>query len=485
MTDDQILVHRVLNAVPARSYAMNALLSLLRVEVSRDVPTAAISCERRPVLRVNPDFVREHCRTDEHLFLLVMHELYHMLLGHTRLFPRVTPAHNLAFDAVINALLALQHPERAYTSFFLDLYGRESGVLRLLAPPDGVALAGPTLAALHQLLYGSGQTTSEEVFHAVVRTGQAVPGADGTDAPILLGSHGGSPLTGDDDDGWGTAGPIDPTFVEAVREIVERWPPPDSPIRGRSLSDLLGRDRVAQAPVGRRVRAAVRLALLAAATPSRSSISRGAGLVRAQVVVPELRDRRGAVLRAAGRTPLFYDSAVYSPRGRHEGQARVYFDVSGSMDGYIPHLYAALASLRDHIQPQVGLFSTKVVTVPLADMVRGRADTTGGTDIGCVVDDIVARRPRRVLLITDGYVGRVSPADVARVGRAGVDVRVLLTPDGWRPDLAQLASRVDELPDLQSDDAWKLMTDRHHQVRPFIVSSDPSSSGPTGIVSSN
>ena len=47
----------MLDAVPAGSYAMNALLSLLRIEVTRKVPTAAVSCERRPVLLINPDFV--------------------------------------------------------------------------------------------------------------------------------------------------------------------------------------------------------------------------------------------------------------------------------------------------------------------------------------------------------------------------------------------------------------------------------------------
>jgi predicted metal-dependent peptidase len=148
MTDDETLVHRVLNAVPARSYAMNALLSLVRVEASREVETAAVSCERRPVLRINPDFVRARCRTDEHLFLLVMHELHHVLLGHTRMFPCATWAHNLAFDAVINSLLVLQHPERAYTSFFLEIYGAEKGVARLLAPPDGRPIAEPASPAL-------------------------------------------------------------------------------------------------------------------------------------------------------------------------------------------------------------------------------------------------------------------------------------------------------------------------------------------------
>jgi hypothetical protein len=456
MTDDEILVHRVLNAVPARSYAMNALLSLLRVEVSRAVPTAAISCERSPVLRVNPDFVRERCRTDEHLYLLVMHELYHVLLGHTRLFPRATPEHNVAFDAVINSLLVLQHPERAYTSFFLGLYADAPGPYRLLAPPEGTAVTDAALASLHRLLYEGGQTTAEEIFEAIVRRGPTGPNASWRGQPVLLGSHGGA-LQPDVEDGeWGTEGPVDPGFVQAVRDIVERWPPPAQAIRGRSLCDLLKTPCVAAAPVGVQVLAAMRRALLSAATRGRSTVRRGHGPVQAQVAIPELRDRRGVVLRAARRAPLFYDSLVDSPRGRDADLAHVYLDVSGSMDDYIGHLHGALTALRRHVQPMVGLFSTKVVTVPLADLARGRADSTGGTDIACVLEHLVAHRARRALVITDGYVGRVSEAGVDRVARAGVDVRALLTPAGWRHDLAPLVSRIDELPPLGRGDQRRL-----------------------------
>ncbi len=81
----------MLEAVPAGAYEMSALLSLLRVEASAEVATAAVSCEARPVLRVNPAFVERHCRTDEHLAMLVLHELYHVLLGHTRLFHAADP----------------------------------------------------------------------------------------------------------------------------------------------------------------------------------------------------------------------------------------------------------------------------------------------------------------------------------------------------------------------------------------------------------
>ena len=161
-------------------------------------------------------------------------------------------------------------------------------------------------------------------------------------------------------------------------------------------------------------------------------------------------------MRAAGRAPLLYDSLVDSPRGRDADLAHVYLDVSGSMDDYIQHLYGALTALRRHVQPAVGLFSTKVVTVPLADLARGRADSTGGTDIACVLEHLVTQRATKALVITDGYVGKASQADVDRIARAGVDVRALLTPAGWRHDLASLVSRIDELPPLGGGDQRRL-----------------------------
>ena len=89
----------------AGDLALEAFLRISRIELTDSVPTAAIECVGRPRLFLNPAFINAHCDTDERLFMLVLHEIHHVLLGHTRLFPRPTPAHNLAFDAVINAVL--------------------------------------------------------------------------------------------------------------------------------------------------------------------------------------------------------------------------------------------------------------------------------------------------------------------------------------------------------------------------------------------
>ena len=223
-TNDE-LVGRVLNAVPARTYEMGALLSVLRIEVTTEVPTASVSCERRPVLRINPEFVEACCRTDEHLFLLVMHELHHVLLGHTRLFPRPTPAHNLAFDAVINALLCRRFPARAYTSFFAQLYDDAPGAARLLAPPGSRRIGNPRLDALHDMLYRRSTVTAAEVFDAVVRTLPSLP-----EGLVWLGSH------GDDADGFGEG---DQAVAAALRPVASKWAGAEAEGPGKGLEQAI------------------------------------------------------------------------------------------------------------------------------------------------------------------------------------------------------------------------------------------------------
>lgn len=432
-TEADALVRRVLDVVPARTHAIAALLQLFRVETTTGVPTASVSCERRPVLRVNPRFVAERCRTDAHLFVLVMHELHHVLLGHTRLFLRSTPAHNLAFDAVINALLCVRFPQEAYTSFFTNIYGSQHGPLRLLAPPGRPAVRPASLAALHRALY-DGTATAEEVFRAIVREVRLTFGVG-----ELLGSHG-------DEEEWGTAGPADPAVVDAIRRIVEKWPPPETPVRGRSLSDLLRETVVTTGPtVDSAVLATVRRALCEASVADRRVRARGLGPVPAVVPLPDPRDRRASIARIVGATPLLYASTLTDRRARQEIATHVYLDVSGSVEPWLEDLYGALVALRRHLAPAVHLFSTRVETVPLEALREGVRKTTLGTDIACVLDHALARPVRRVLVVTDGYVGKAEGA-AAEAARRRLDLRVLLTPGGWRRDLEPIAARFEELP---------------------------------------
>ena len=84
------LRERIFNVLPAASYQMEKLFGLLDIEYSDETETACVECRVTPRLLLNRQFVEEHCREDGDLFLLILHELHHVILGHTRLFPRVT-----------------------------------------------------------------------------------------------------------------------------------------------------------------------------------------------------------------------------------------------------------------------------------------------------------------------------------------------------------------------------------------------------------
>ena len=299
------LTARVLNAIPAGAFEMNALLSLLRIEETDAVPTASVSCERRPVLRINPDFVRRHCRTDEHLFLLVMHELHHVLLGHTRLFPRATRAHNLAFDALINAMLVLRFPAEAYRSFFLDLYGGEEGPMRLLAPPAGPRDHGrravpPPPRAVRGRAARRRRRCSTRSSRRWPSSWRATRSAATT---VLLGFARGRRRR------WvGDRGPL----TSPVHRV--RFAASSRSGRRRSRRSAAGAwPRRCRARTSHRtgrgveVLATLRRALLGAATKRTAGPPRVAWQdVSVQDAVPSASDRRAAVVRTCGAQPLLY-----------------------------------------------------------------------------------------------------------------------------------------------------------------------------------
>ena len=116
------LSDRILDCFPSGSYAMSGLLRLLDIEEITSIPTAAVECKLQPKLLMNPEFVATHAQTPEKLLMLVMHELHHVLLGHTTLFPRLTPEQNFVFDAVINGIVCRMFPSPEHTAFFTDYY---------------------------------------------------------------------------------------------------------------------------------------------------------------------------------------------------------------------------------------------------------------------------------------------------------------------------------------------------------------------------
>jgi hypothetical protein len=424
------LTEIILDAFPSGSYALAGLLRLMDIVETDRVPTAAVECRVQPRMLINPVFVQEHAQTPEKLMMLVMHELHHVLLGHTTLFPRNTRVQNFVFDAVINGIVCRMFSRAEYTAFFSDYYSAERFPECLLRPPprwpaasskDSInylpALAGMDKAQssriieVHAALYSDCGASYAEVFNLLPKLllQRGKTGSENHNEAQEI-DIAGIPLLGEHSEQTIADGQLEqhsPLLFDIVRELVEQWPQPPDPIKGRSLADILKTTQVkpAKVPSNRGIlRALIR----------QVAGQRGSGHIRQMREVqtpgtsplPAL-SRKTAVLQALGVEPLLYPHSVQWRRREPSGeQVHIYLDVSGSMEHIIKALYGAVLDCQAWVYPKVHLFSTKIADISLPELKLGKCISTGGTDIACVAEHMAQHKVSRALLMTDGWVGK-------------------------------------------------------------------------------
>ena len=228
------LEERLLDCFPSGSYALAALLRLMDIVPTEEVDTAAVECRVQPRLLINPAFVERHAETSEKLLMLVMHELHHVLLGHTTLFPTVTRVENFVCDCIINALISRMFPHEEHLAFLTGYYSdthypevsaparrglagdRRRGSTRARATPETVRAR---VEAIHRALYSEAGATYREVY-------EILPGL------VATGAVEGIPLLGGHSSDGATEGELErraPLLFDIVRGIVEQWPQPPDP----------------------------------------------------------------------------------------------------------------------------------------------------------------------------------------------------------------------------------------------------------------
>ena len=425
---DAPIEDQILDCFPSGNYAMTALLRLLDIVVTDKVPSAAVECVAEPRMLINPDFVTTHAATPEKLLMLVLHELHHVLLGHTTFFRNATPIDNLVFDAIINAMLCHSFPEREYTSFFTDLYRDDSFPECLLRPPRGWepgmspigdvddgppvvplpgALEHPKRARVrsaYRELYSEHGSTYIELYEALAKHVRVTTVRE----VMLVGDH-----RVPDGSACGGLHARSPGLFDIVRQIVEKWPQPPQPIGGRSLSEILDQYRLSVRPDRSNRR---ELRRLFHQVGTRRSGDGGRRRFESQPVniatpIPTF-DRRSVVLRSLGAPPLLHRGIVDDSRRVIAGERlHVYLDVSGSMDFLLQEVYGAILDSRDFVHSRVHLFSTEVVDISLQQLRQGECHTTKGTEIACVAKHIRDNNIEKAVIITDGYVGTPTGVD--------------------------------------------------------------------------
>lgn len=452
------LLASVLSTAGMHTRALDALLTVSRVEWSDEIATACIDCCERPRLRLNPKFVARFCGTPERLTMLVLHELSHVTLGHTRLFPRPTALHNIAFDAIINrTVLSMLESANAvverYAALPMETYKPDTAPEFILRPPPGWPAAPDwqvsrklpdALRRIHGMLYGEGNTdagllglTYGEIIEALRTT---VPESD-TRGIQLLGAHG------------ETVAEQETLAATRDADVADVLQP--------QLDALSGNDPGAAGTLsGTQVRPAARLlsleralrVLLRRAVHPEGTSRRMEWTTRDVSVVHRLHDRRAASRQHAARllgapAPMLFAGHLEERRPERCG-VKIYVDVSGSMHALLPCLRRALHELRAEIRPTLFWFSTQVIAAKPGDLETGRLPTTGGTSITAVIQHITRSVPDGVpvVVLTDGYLETIPHAVQRSIRSRGTHVHLGVIGPGPLHDRAEWVTTSTRLP---------------------------------------
>jgi hypothetical protein len=256
-------------------------------------------------------------------------------------------------------------------------------------------------------------------------------------------------LLGDHRDEDVTADPMkDPVFGGVVRRIVEKWPPPPIPMKGRDTGGTLAPTWTERRPNDQATRRAFTEALAKVLRPAPDGARETATQLRATTVgpgpLPNALDRSQHAKRRLGHPLVLPNQRVVLPVRHLEPpmKALVYLDVSGSMRQLLPHLLDLLVVPTKRGQVTIRQFSTKIENLSSRDLQAGNLKSTSGTSINCVLEDGLARPERRLLLLTDGYVGAPDPVLMKRIQDQGYQILSVLPTGGWQRDLASLGEIV-------------------------------------------
>jgi hypothetical protein len=393
-------------------FAVRSVLRILEIRFTEQVKTLAVTCEERPVFKVNLKFVNQHCHTDEHVKALICHEFLHVLLNHTEKHRFAMPLHNLAFDAVINAIIHRTLGE-AYSSM-METYYRDTKMPMMLLRPiqeDEKILDDPIWEAW-QGLY-SGKLVADDILEIIKDLQNSKNIKISLDD--LLGGH-----------------TEDEPISEEIREAIQD-----------AMKEMNG-DGIWRSPRERGVGTDVYKPVFLASEEPLERWRRKTMSVLRSCLIPDKKSRLTEDIPQAYRLPVLNEhdkrafmQGLWSPfipdanwesaKKLPQGTANIYLDVSGSMNVEMPFIVALLNRLRSYIRMPFWVFSDVVAKAKIVKSVL-EAETTGGTSMNCVLEHIAKTKPKSAVIVTDGYIEVVDMQLLKAI--SSVKLHVLISREG-------------------------------------------------------
>ena len=441
MSDIDDIKRRLFSVIPTSSLHMMEFLKLMDIRfVEEETKSAAVTCTSRPELLLNKAFVDTYCKTDEHLFMLVMHELYHIILGHTHLFKRHTEIDNIAFDAVINAILCRMFPGEEYVSFFTSINSDESFPGCILRP-IGKKTPIKYIPILKNLYY-TNTGTYFEVYECITNELEEML-KNGQIKYVLLGNH-----HEDNNDDMNN-----PLLKKMLDKVISKWPR-EVTANGRDLGGELEDKTINFAKAERiaqnKMKRLLRKSGVIQGNVSKRKISIQHVEEDATLVTPDYKDRTLLTKSIIYGQPLLYNSTLSNSKIVRDSnvQSLVYLDVSGSVVDDINHFAPLLLKPYKNKECLLFVFSTIVVPVSYQDFRKGKYKSTGGTSLDCIFEHYFSlpkkKQSKKVLILTDGQTGEVAEDYYQKIKQQKIEIYCGLFGRYTKDDMSNITKYFEE-----------------------------------------
>ena len=441
MNDIATIKRRLFSVIPTSSLHMMEFLKLMNVRFASDEETksAAVTCTSRPELLLNKAFIDTYCKTDEHLFMLVMHELYHVILGHTHLFKRHTEIDNIAFDAVINAILCRMFPGEEYVSFFNSI-NSDAVFPGCILRPMGDETPARFLPILKNL-YLSNAGTYFEVYECIVVEFKKMIDKGQLDY-VLLGNHSDSSYEENN-----------PLLKKMLDDMISKWPR-ELVVNGRDQGGIL-EDRKLQFEKAERRNHNKMIRLLRKAGVIQGAVSKRKTSTQyvkedALLPIPDYKDRTLLAKSLMYNQPLLYNSSLISPKVTRDSnvQTLVYLDVSGSVVNDINKFASLLLQPYKNKECLLFVFSTVVEPVTYTDFRKGNYKSTGGTSLDCIFNHYFSlpkrKQTKKILILTDGETGEPTNKHLQLIKKNRLEVYCGLFGSYTKDDMSSIVKYFEE-----------------------------------------
>ena len=444
----------IINAMGANTLAMSNFVRVADMQFDTAVPTAAIFLDGLPAIHVNPDFVEKYATTPEHRFVLIYHELLHMILGHGVKIKK-DMSDNVIADALINSMICCQYPQARYTRFFTNLYDAKKFPDNILRPYSKFQKF--TYRQKYRKLYSFYGMSWLDLRRWYDENAKEADKA--LKAPILLGTHEKTKAEGNEeillpmtDD---ICKSIQNTIKEETRkEINQKYHRSKNPDWNKITNERQKRieqgfaNNVFLRAIARmtelvKKKSTIERALLAQAKQSFSSQIETAirGMfpkIPLMTPIPNFRDRYAIAAQQAGVYRPFYKNPLLP---RDYGVCSIYVDVSGSMGDYMRLVYKVAVDCKNYLDDKIFLFSNVIEPITKDELLKGVVKSTGGTDFNIIVSHMETNKIKKAVLFTDGQ-ARVSEHSLRSIEKHGLSIICVLTPHGTETEVKKMSKQI-------------------------------------------